>query len=60
MDEATSSVDTETEALIPDALDKIMRDRTLFIAHRLSTIRNTDRIIVLIIAEVRRWVLTPS
>jgi len=54
MDEATSSVDTETEALIQDALEKIMRDRTcLVIAHRLSTIRNADRIIVLHHGEVR-------
>ena len=54
MDEATSSVDTETEALIQDALEKIMRDRTcLLIAHRLSTIRNADRIIVLHHGEVR-------
>ena len=54
MDEATSSVDTETEALIQDALDKVMRDRTcLLIAHRLSTIRNADRIIVLHHGEVR-------
>ena len=54
MDEATSSVDTETETLIQDALEKIMRDRTcLVIAHRLSTIRNADRIIVLHHGEVR-------
>jgi ATP-binding cassette subfamily B multidrug efflux pump len=54
MDEATSSVDTETESLIQDALEKIMRDRTcLLIAHRLSTIRNADRIIVLHHGEVR-------
>jgi ATP-binding cassette subfamily B protein len=54
MDEATSSIDTETEALIQDALEKIMRRRTcLLIAHRLSTIRNADRIIVLHHGEVR-------
>jgi ATP-binding cassette, subfamily B, multidrug efflux pump len=54
MDEATSSVDTETEALIQDALENVMRDRTcLLIAHRLSTIRNADRIIVLHHGEVR-------
>ena len=54
LDEATSSVDTETEMLIQDALEKIMRERTcLVIAHRLSTIRNADRIIVLHRGEVR-------
>ncbi|MCB0033232.1 MAG: ABC transporter ATP-binding protein [Anaerolineales bacterium] len=48
MDEATSSVDTLTEALIQQAMDRIMEGRTSFvIAHRLSTIKRADRIIVL-------------
>jgi ATP-binding cassette subfamily B multidrug efflux pump len=48
LDEATSSVDTETEFLIQDALRKFMKGRTsLVIAHRLSTIRFVDRIVVL-------------
>lgn len=48
MDEATSSVDTLTEALIQQAMDTIMEGRTSFvIAHRLSTIKRADRIIVL-------------
>lgn len=48
LDEATSSVDTRTEALIQEALDQLMADRTsLVIAHRLSTVRNADVIYVL-------------
>jgi ATP-binding cassette subfamily B protein len=48
MDEATSSVDTLTEALIQKGMEALMRDRTAFvIAHRLSTIRRADRILVI-------------
>ena len=48
LDEATSSVDTEVEALIQEALEHLMENRTSFIiAHRLSTIRNADRIVVM-------------
>ena len=48
LDEATSSIDTRTEALVQDGLDKLMHGRTVFvIAHRLSTVRNSDAIMVL-------------
>lgn len=48
LDEATSNVDTRTELLIQEALDKLMENKTSFvIAHRLSTIRNADKILVL-------------
>lgn len=48
LDEATSSIDTETEKIIQDAINKVLNGRTSFvIAHRLSTIRNADRILVI-------------
>ena len=48
LDEATSSIDTRTERLVQDGMDKLMKGRTTFvIAHRLSTIRNSDCIMVL-------------
>lgn len=48
LDEATSSIDTRTEKLVQDGMDKLMEGRTTFvIAHRLSTIQNSDCIIVL-------------
>ena len=48
LDEATSSIDTRTEALIEKGMDSLMEGRTVFvIAHRLSTVRNSDAIMVL-------------
>jgi ATP-binding cassette subfamily B protein len=54
LDEATSSVDTETEMLIQDALGRLLAGRTsIVVAHRLSTVRHVDRILVLHRGEIR-------
>ncbi|OLE55724.1 MAG: antibiotic ABC transporter ATP-binding protein [Acidobacteria bacterium 13_1_20CM_3_53_8] len=54
LDEATSSIDTETEQLIQQAIERVMRDRTsIVIAHRLSTIQRADRIVVMHHGEIR-------
>ena len=54
MDEATSSLDTESEKQVQEALDKLMQNRTsIIIAHRLSTIRDADRIAVLDAGEIK-------
>jgi ATP-binding cassette, subfamily B, multidrug efflux pump len=54
LDEATSSIDTETEQLIQRAIERVMRDRTsIVVAHRLSTVQNADRIVVLHHGEIR-------
>jgi ABC-type multidrug transport system fused ATPase/permease subunit len=48
LDEATSSLDSESEQLVQEALDNLMKGRTSFvIAHRLSTIRNADKIVLI-------------
>src|SRR5699024_8978747 len=48
LDEATSSIDTETEKIIQDTIQKVLKGRTSFIiAHRLSTISNADKILVI-------------
>ncbi len=53
LDEATANIDTETEVLIQQAIDNLMKDRTaIVIAHRLSTVRNVDRILVLNRGEI--------
>ncbi len=54
LDEATSSIDTETEQLIQQAIERVMRNRTsLVVAHRLSTIQRADQIMVLHHGEIR-------
>ncbi|MFO0984000.1 MAG: ATP-binding cassette domain-containing protein [Planctomycetota bacterium] len=54
LDEATSSVDTQTEVLIQQAIDVLLKDRTsLVIAHRLSTIRHAQKILVMHKGELR-------
>lgn len=56
LDEATASIDTETETIIQDALSKVTEGRTsVIIAHRLQTIREADRIVVLADGEVREF-----
>ena len=48
LDEATSALDAQSEHLVQQALDELMKDRTTFvIAHRLATIKNVDRIVVM-------------
>lgn len=48
LDEATSSIDTRTEKIVQDGMDKLMEGRTVFvIAHRLSTVRNSKAIMVM-------------
>ncbi len=54
LDEATSNVDSETESLVNNAIDRLMKDRTsIVIAHRLATIQHADKIIVMHKGEIR-------
>ena len=54
MDEATANIDTETELLIQEALEKLMQGRTtIMVAHRLSTIQHADKIMVMHKGEIR-------
>ena len=54
LDEATANIDTETESLITQALEKLMEGRTtIMVAHRLSTIQHADKIIVMHKGEIR-------
>lgn len=54
LDEATSNIDTETEVLIQQAIERVVKERTTFVvAHRLSTIQNADKIIVIHKGEIR-------
>lgn len=53
MDEATSALDNKSEAVVQQAIENLMKDRTVFIiAHRLSTVRNADRIVVVNYGEI--------
>lgn len=61
LDEATASIDTETEQLIQDGLEKLMQDRTaILIAHRLQTIQQADKILVLQYGEVIEYGTQPE